>query len=97
GVVTYKGQVLINSAGELYSPLTSSKIGEMSVNGNSFDFYDRGGVSNQGKHMFELLAILSAVQAIGLGSSLKESVLADYDSDGVVDTAIDVTELSNVI
>ncbi|POB73194.1 VWA domain-containing protein [Vibrio vulnificus] len=97
GVVTYKGRVLINSAGELYSPLTSSKIGEMSVNGNSFDFYDRGGVSNQGKHMFELLAILSAVQAIGLGSSLKESVLADYDSDGVVDTAIDVTELSNVI
>ncbi|OZS54267.1 hypothetical protein BST55_02795 [Vibrio vulnificus] len=97
GVVTYKGQVLINSAGELYSPLTSSKIGEMSVNGNSFDFYDRGGVSNQGKHMFELLAILSAVQAIGLGSSLEESVLADYDSDGVVDTAIDVTELSNVI
>nr|WP_277812803.1 VWA domain-containing protein [Vibrio tubiashii] len=97
GVVMYKGQELINSQGKLYSPLTGSKIGQMSVNGHSFDYYDRGGVNNQGKHMFELLAMLSAVQAIGLGHYLDESVLDDYDSDGIVDTAIDVTELANVI
>ncbi|MFA0133001.1 M10 family metallopeptidase C-terminal domain-containing protein [Vibrio splendidus] len=47
--------------------------------------------------MYQLLALMSSVDAIGLGNSLDEDVLEDYDSDGLVETSIDVTKLSEVI
>ncbi|KWU01500.1 hypothetical protein APQ14_04835, partial [Vibrio toranzoniae] len=97
GVINYQGKVLVDGDSKLYSPLTGEQIGELSINGYSFDYYDRGGVNRQGQHMFQLLALLSAVEAIGLGSSLDQDVLDDYDSDGVVATSIDVTKLAEVI
>ncbi|MEZ8321864.1 M10 family metallopeptidase C-terminal domain-containing protein, partial [Vibrio splendidus] len=57
----------------------------------------KGGVNKQGQHMYQLLALMSSVDAIGLGNSLDEDVLEDYDSDGLVETSIDVTKLSEVI
>ncbi|CAH7138984.1 VWFA domain-containing protein [Vibrio chagasii] len=97
GVINYQGKVLVDGDSKLYSPLTGEQIGELSINGISFDYYDRGGVNRQGQHMFQLLALMSAVEAIGLGSSLDQDVLDDYDSDGVVATSIDVTKLAEVI
>ncbi|PMN65837.1 hypothetical protein BCT26_15170 [Vibrio lentus] len=97
GVVNYKGSVLIDDTAKLYSPLTGDRIGDLSINGNSYDYYDKGGVNKQGQHMYQLLALMSSVDAIGLGNSLDEDVLEDYDSDGLVETSIDVTKLSEVI
>ncbi|WP_286291705.1 cadherin domain-containing protein [Vibrio apostichopi] len=97
GVVNYKGNVLIDDKAKLYSPLTGDRIGDLSINGNSYDYYDKGGVNKQGQHMYQLLALMSSVDAIGLGNSLDEDVLEDYDSDGLVETSIDVTKLSEVI
>ncbi|PTQ03600.1 VWA domain-containing protein, partial [Vibrio sp. ZF 223] len=97
GVVNYKGSVLIDDNAKLYSPLTGDRIGDLSINGNSYDYYDKGGVNKQGQHMYQLLALMSSVDAIGLGNSLDEDVLEDYDSDGLVETSIDVTKLSEVI
>ncbi|MCF7496580.1 VWA domain-containing protein, partial [Vibrio sp. L5-1] len=97
GVVNYKGSVLIDDKAKLYSPLTGDRIGDLSINGNSYDYYDKGGVNKQGQHMYQLLALMSSVDAIGLGNSLDEDVLEDYDSDGLVETSIDVTKLSEVI
>ncbi|MDP2502540.1 VWA domain-containing protein, partial [Vibrio splendidus] len=97
GVVNYQGKVLIDDKHKLYSPLTGERIGDLSINGNSYDYYDKGGVNKQGQHMYQLLALMSSVDAIGLGNSLDEDVLEDYDSDGLVETSIDVTKLSEVI
>ncbi|MEZ8378928.1 VWA domain-containing protein, partial [Vibrio splendidus] len=97
GVVNYQGKVLIDDKHKLYSPLTGERIGDLSINGNSYDYYDKGGVNKQGQHMYQLLALMSSVDAIGLGNSLDEDVLEAYDSDGLVETSIDVTKLSEVI
>ncbi|MCF7505483.1 VWA domain-containing protein, partial [Vibrio sp. L3-7] len=97
GVVNYQGKVLIDDKHKLYSPLTGERIGDLSINGNSYDYYDKGGVNKQGQHMYQLLALMSSVDAIGLGNSLDEDVLEDYDSDGLVETSIDVSTLSEVI
>ncbi|MEZ9126112.1 VWA domain-containing protein, partial [Vibrio splendidus] len=97
GVINYQGKVLVDSDSKLYSPLTGAHIGDLSINGYSYDYYDRRDANTQGQHMFQLLALMSAVEAIGLGSSLDQDVLDDYDSDGVVATSIDVTKLAEVI
>ncbi|WP_345603902.1 Ig-like domain-containing protein, partial [Vibrio proteolyticus] len=97
GVVMYKGQEIIDKNGKLYSPLTGARLGDMSKNNISYDYYDRANVTQQSQHMYQLLALMSSVEAIGIGYYLDQDTLDDYDSDGVVDTAIDVSDLSNVI
>ncbi|CAH1519954.1 hypothetical protein THZG08_10230 [Vibrio owensii] len=95
--VSYKGNVLINSNGHIFSPLTGQKIGDIDRKNGILEYDDRGGSSVQAQHMYQVLALLSSVEAIGLGSGVSESTLQQYDTDGVVESEIDVTKLAETI
>ncbi|WP_045420928.1 Calx-beta domain-containing protein, partial [Vibrio jasicida] len=95
--VSYKGNVLINSDGHLFSPQTGQKIGDIDHKNGILEYDDRGGSSVQAQHMYQVLALLSSVEAIGLGSGVSESILQQYDTDGVVESEIDVTKLAETI
>nr|WP_219812003.1 tandem-95 repeat protein [Vibrio jasicida] len=95
--VSYKGNVLINSDGHLFSPQTGQKIGDIDRKNGILEYDDRGGSSVQAQHMYQVLALLSSVEAIGLGSGVSESMLQQYDTDGVVESEIDVTKLAETI
>ncbi|CAH1534324.1 VWFA domain-containing protein [Vibrio jasicida] len=95
--VSYKGNVLINSDGHLFSPQTGQKIGDIDRKNGILEYDDRGGSSVQAQHMYQVLALLSSVEAIGLGSGVSESILQQYDTDGVVESEIDVTKLAETI
>ncbi|MCG9552519.1 hypothetical protein L1D16_11790 [Vibrio sp. Isolate31] len=47
--------------------------------------------------MFEVLSLLSAVEFIGIGSCLDNLVLTKYDSDGAVNTNIQVDNSLKVV
>ncbi|WP_395236016.1 calcium-binding protein [Vibrio alginolyticus] len=47
--------------------------------------------------MYQVLAALSSIEAIGLGSGVDEHTLKQYDTDGVVESDIDVTKLAETI
>ncbi|MEZ8331471.1 VWA domain-containing protein [Vibrio splendidus] len=96
-VVSYDGQVLVDSSGYIRSPLTNENIAYMGKYRGKLFFSDLNNTNTQSKHMFEVLALLSAVESIGIGTSLDSSVLSEYDSDGVVDTNIQVDKLAEVI
>ncbi|MFN1514750.1 tandem-95 repeat protein [Vibrio owensii] len=95
--VSYKGNVLINSDGHIFSPLTGQKIGDIDRHNGKLKYDDEGGSSVQAQHMYQVLALLSSVEAIGLGSGVSESTLQQYDTDGVVESEIDVTKLAETI
>ncbi|MFH0287258.1 tandem-95 repeat protein [Vibrio owensii] len=95
--VSYKGNVLINSDGHIFSPLTGQKIGDIDRHNGKLNYDDEGGSSVQAQHMYQVLALLSSVEAIGLGSGVSESTLQQYDTDGVVESEIDVTKLAETI
>ncbi|CAH1594373.1 tandem-95 repeat protein [Vibrio owensii] len=95
--VSYKGNVLINSSGHIFSPLTGQKIGDIDRKNGILEYDDKGGSSVQAQHMYQVLALLSSVEAIGLGSGVSESTLQQYDTDGVVESEIDVTKLAETI
>ncbi|MET2850453.1 tandem-95 repeat protein [Vibrio owensii] len=95
--VSYKGNVLINSYGHIFSPLTGQKIGDIDRHNGKLKYDDEGGSSVQAQHMYQVLALLSSVEAIGLGSGVSESTLQQYDTDGVVESEIDVTKLAETI
>ncbi|AYO15175.1 tandem-95 repeat protein [Vibrio owensii] len=95
--VSYKGNVLINSDGHIFSPLTGQKIGDIDRKNGILEYDDKGGSSVQAQHMYQVLALLSSVEAIGLGSGVSESTLQQYDTDGVVESEIDVTKLAETI
>ncbi|MEZ9283177.1 cadherin-like domain-containing protein, partial [Vibrio lentus] len=96
-VVSYDGQVLVDSSGYIRSPLTNENIAYMGKYRGKIFFSDLNNTNTQSKHMFEVLALLSAVESIGIGTGLDSSVLSEYDSDGVVDTNIQVDKLAEVI
>jgi Ca2+-binding RTX toxin-like protein len=95
--VNYKGNVLIDNYGRVYSPFTGQKIGDIDRSNGNLEYDDKGGDSVQAQHMYQVLAVLSSVEAIGIGSGVNASTLQQYDTDGVVDSNIDVTKLSETI
>ncbi|MCZ2369819.1 tandem-95 repeat protein [Vibrio diabolicus] len=95
--VTYKGDVIIDSYGQVYSPLTGRTLGDIDRYNGSIRYYDEGGSSTQAQHMYQVLAALSSVESIGLGSGVDEQTLKQYDTDGVVESDIDVTKLAETI
>ncbi|WP_394143922.1 VWA domain-containing protein, partial [Vibrio atypicus] len=93
----YKGQRLVDSHGNVTSPLTGQKLGTISLDNGSLVFTDHNSTSQQSQHMYQLLALMSSVEAIGIGSNVSESLLQQYDTDGVVESNIDVTKLAETI
>ncbi|MGY5838893.1 tandem-95 repeat protein [Vibrio chemaguriensis] len=95
--VTYKGDVVIDSYGQVYSPLTGRTLGDIDRYYGSIRYDDEHGSSTQAQHMYQVLAALSSVESIGLGSGVDEQTLKQYDTDGVVESDIDVTKLAETI
>ncbi|MGY5728490.1 tandem-95 repeat protein [Vibrio chemaguriensis] len=95
--VTYKGDVVIDSYGQVYSPLTGRTLGDIDRYNGSIRYDDERGSSTQAQHMYQVLAALSSVESIGLGSGVDEQTLKQYDTDGVVESDIDVTKLAETI
>ncbi|WP_170894478.1 vWA domain-containing protein, partial [Vibrio sp. 2-2(9)] len=95
--VTYKGDVVIDSYGKVYSPLTGRILGDIDRYYGSIRYYDEGNSSTQAQHMYQVLAALSSIEAIGLGSGVAEHTLKQYDSDGLVDSDLVVTKLAETI
>ncbi|MCS0023032.1 tandem-95 repeat protein [Vibrio antiquarius] len=95
--VIYKGDVVIDSYGQVYSPLTGRTLGDIDRYNGSIRYYDESGSSTQAQHMYQVLAALSSVESIGLGSGVDEQTLKQYDTDGVVESDIDVTKLAETI
>ncbi|HHF3111409.1 TPA: tandem-95 repeat protein [Vibrio diabolicus] len=95
--VTYKGDVVIDSYGQVYSPLTGRILGDIDRYYGSIRYDDERGSSTQAQHMYQVLAALSSVESIGLGSGVDEQTLKQYDTDGVVESDIDVTKLAETI
>ncbi|HHX8453745.1 TPA: tandem-95 repeat protein [Vibrio diabolicus] len=95
--VTYKGDVVIDSYGQVYSPLTGRTLGDIDRYYGSIRYDDERGSSTQAQHMYQVLAALSSVESIGLGSGVDEQTLKLYDTDGVVESDIDVTKLAETI
>ncbi|MGI9917915.1 tandem-95 repeat protein, partial [Vibrio owensii] len=94
----YKGELLIESDGSVYSPLTGQNLGDLDKKQNGTLVYDdEYSTTKQSQHMYQMLALLSSVEAIGLGSGVDESTLQQYDTDGVVESEIDVTKLAETI
>ncbi|WP_374043856.1 tandem-95 repeat protein [Vibrio diabolicus] len=95
--VIYKGDVVIDSYGQVYSPLTGRTLGDIDRYYGSIRYDDERGSSTQAQHMYQVLAALSSVESIGLGSGVDEQTLKQYDTDGVVESDIDVTKLAETI
>ncbi|WP_434635277.1 tandem-95 repeat protein [Vibrio sp. SCSIO 43086] len=95
--VIYKGDVVIDSYGQVYSPLTGRILGDIDRYYGSIRYDDERGSSTQAQHMYQVLAALSSVESIGLGSGVDEQTLKQYDTDGVVESDIDVTKLAETI
>ncbi|CAH1521365.1 VWFA domain-containing protein [Vibrio owensii] len=94
----YKGELLIESDGSVYSPSTGQNLGDLDKKQNGTLVYDdEYSTTKQSQHMYQMLALLSSVEAIGLGSGVDESTLQQYDTDGVVESEIDVTKLAETI
>ncbi|MCC4221981.1 Ig-like domain-containing protein [Vibrio campbellii] len=94
----YKGELLVESDGTIYSPLTGQSLGEIDQSQNGKLVYDdEYSMTKQSQHMYQVLALLSSVETVGLGNGIDESTLQQYDTDGVVDSEIDVTNLAETI
>ncbi|CAE6904890.1 COG2931 RTX toxins and related Ca2 -binding proteins [Vibrio sp. B1FIG11] len=94
----YKGELLVESDGTVYSPLTGQNLGEIDQSQNGKLVYDdEYSTTKQSQHMYQVLALLSSVETVGLGNGIDESTLQQYDTDGVVDSEIDVTNLAETI
>ncbi|MEZ9623674.1 tandem-95 repeat protein [Vibrio sp. 10N.261.55.F6] len=94
----------------VYSPYLDNngsrvKLGTLKIDGNELVFRDKYSASDTGSnkvtpqavHMFNILAGLSAVQAIGLGGNVDKDTLEMFDTDKVVDHNIKVEDLAEAI
>ncbi|MGI9947245.1 tandem-95 repeat protein [Vibrio hyugaensis] len=94
----YKGELLVESDGRVFSPLTGQTLGDIDEKQNGKLVYDdEYSTTKQSQHMYQMLALLSSVEAVGLGGGVDESTLQQYDTDGVVESEIDVTKLAETI
>ncbi|MEI8636726.1 Ig-like domain-containing protein [Vibrio coralliilyticus] len=94
--VSYKGEEIVSSSGAVKSPLTGATLGNLSYSGG-LRYTDGSNASVQARHMYQVLALISAVEAVGIGSGVNEATLSQYDSDGVVVPNINVDELAETI
>ncbi|MFS1883438.1 tandem-95 repeat protein [Vibrio sp. 10N.261.54.E10] len=94
----------------VYSPYLDNngsrvRLGTLKIDGNELVFRDKYSASDTGSnkvtpqavHMFNILAGLSAVQAIGLGGNVDKDTLEMFDTDKVVDHNIKVEDLAEAI
>ncbi|GAM75584.1 T1SS secreted agglutinin RTX [Vibrio ishigakensis] len=103
--VYFDGQLVVeqdeNDEAQVYSPYTGERIGELTRDSGQFRFTDRWDNDEeevkQAEHYFAILNEISNVDAIGLGSGVDIDTLVKFDSDGVVEPNIDVSELEEVI
>ncbi|HGF7192895.1 TPA: type I secretion C-terminal target domain-containing protein, partial [Vibrio cholerae] len=96
-----------NGRAEVYSPYLDQngdrvRLGTLQIKNDGSlqyrDYYDSDkSVVLKAVHMFNVLAGLSAVQAIGIGSSVNINTLKMFDTDKVVDHNIKVEELAEAI
>ncbi|MCG9597400.1 Ig-like domain-containing protein [Vibrio sp. Isolate25] len=94
--VFYKGEEIVSSSGVVKSPLTGAALGNISDSG-SLRYTDISTASVQARHMYQVLALISAVEAVGIGNGINEAALSQYDSDGVVVPNINVDKLAETI
>ncbi|WP_333005084.1 Ig-like domain-containing protein [Vibrio coralliilyticus] len=94
--VSYKGEEIVSSSGAVKSPLTGSTLGNLSYSGG-LRYTDGSNASVQARHMYQVLALISAVEAVGIGNGINEATLSQYDSDGVVVPNINVDKLAETI
>ncbi|SIR24930.1 Hemolysin-type calcium-binding repeat-containing protein, partial [Shewanella morhuae] len=97
---------IINAAGEVFKIDTqgkSSLIGYMRPNGTGTYEYsslgnNSGSIDSQSQSGFAFLSALGVtVAAIGMGSSLNNSDLLPYDSDGHIQTGVNAEDLADAI
>ncbi|MCS6180308.1 VCBS domain-containing protein, partial [Shewanella baltica] len=97
---------IINAAGEVFKIDTqgkSSLIGYMRPNGTGTYEYsslgnNSGSIDSQSQIGFAFLSALGVtVAAIGMGSSLNNSDLLPYDSDGHIQTGVNAEDLADAI
>jgi Ca2+-binding RTX toxin-like protein len=94
----------------VYSPYLGNngnrvRLGTLKIDANEVVFRDKYSASEIGSnkvtpqavHMFNILAGLSAVQAIGLGGNVDKDTLEMFDTDKVVDHNIKVEDLAEAI
>ncbi|PMM65552.1 hypothetical protein BCT48_18990, partial [Vibrio sp. 10N.261.46.F12] len=99
-----------HSHAQVYSPYLDSngnrvRLGTLKIDGNELVFRDKYSASDtasskvtpQAVHMFNILAGLSAIQAIGLGGNVDKDTLEMFDTDKVVDHNIKVEDLAEAI
>ncbi|MBN3493139.1 Ig-like domain-containing protein [Vibrio neptunius] len=94
--VSYKGEEIVSSSGTVKSPLTGATLGNLSYSGG-LRYTDGSNASVQARHMYQVLALISAVEAVGIGSGINQATLSQYDSDGVVVPNINVDKLAETI
>ncbi|WP_143695514.1 Calx-beta domain-containing protein [Vibrio coralliilyticus] len=94
--VSYKGEEIVSSSGAVKSPLTGATLGNLSYSGG-LRYTDGSNASVQARHMYQVLALISAVEAVGIGNGINEATLSQYDSDGVVVPNINVDKLAETI
>ncbi|NOH42075.1 VWA domain-containing protein, partial [Vibrio coralliilyticus] len=94
--VSYKGEEVVSSSGAVKSPLTGATLGNLSYSGG-LRYTDGSNASVQARHMYQVLALISAVEAVGIGNGINEATLSQYDSDGVVVPNINVDKLAETI
>ncbi|ELA9372521.1 tandem-95 repeat protein [Vibrio parahaemolyticus] len=94
-VVTYDNKTVIDSNSLVYSLSTGELLGKMTSNHSYYDYETY--VLHQANNAYQALEELSEVRSIGLGHDLDEDSLKHFDSDGVVRTNIDVSQLAEVI
>ncbi|MFA0056622.1 Ig-like domain-containing protein [Vibrio echinoideorum] len=99
-----------HSHAHVYSPYLNNngnrvRLGTLKIDGNELVFRDKHSASSTGSskvtpqavHMFNILAGLSALQAIGLGGNVDKDTLEMFDTDKVVDHNIKVEDLAEAI
>ncbi|GLT19390.1 hypothetical protein GCM10007938_31720 [Vibrio zhanjiangensis] len=94
--VTYKGQEIVSSSGIVISPLTGAGLGKL-TDSNGLEYSDINSITTQTRHAYQVLALVSSVEAIGIGDGINAATLSQYDTDAVVAPNIDVDALAETI
>ncbi|MBU2895118.1 Calx-beta domain-containing protein [Vibrio hepatarius] len=94
--VTYKGQEIISDTGMVKSPLTGAGLGNI-TNSNGLRYSDSNSITIQTRHMYQLLALVSSIEAIGIGNGINAATLSQYDTDGAVVSNINVDQLAETV
>ncbi|MYM58692.1 VWA domain-containing protein, partial [Vibrio sp. OCN044] len=94
--VMYKGQDIVSNSGAVTSPLTGSVLGKL-TQPNGLRYSDSNSITIQTRHMYQVLLLMSSIEAIGIGDGINAATLSEYDSDGTVVSNINVDRLAETI